>query len=252
MKDKILTFLFGAYFFISGFFMVSIAAIICLVTAPFDPNRRILHHWGGIWAMMYIHSIPGWRVTYEGTENIDPHKTYVLVANHSSFWDIWVLYGLNKPYKWVSKESIFNVPNVGLNMYLNQYVKIKRGDLKSIKEMMATCKYWLKRGSSIMLFPEGTRSEDGEIQNFRDGAFRLAVDCDVPVVPIIVTGTHEIYPKNAKALNFRSDIKVRVLPPVYPADFERSSGLMRKHVHDLMSANHHEMNGKKQIGISAS
>jgi len=227
--------------------MVSIAALICLFTFPFDPNRRLLHYWGSFWAMMYIHTIPGWHIRYEGLDNIDPKKTYVLVANHSSFWDIWVLYGIYKPFKWVSKESIFKVPFVGHNMYLNQYVEIKRGDMKSIKEMMNTCKEWLKRGASIMLFPEGTRSEDGELQNFRDGAFRLAVDCDVPVVPIIVKGTYEILGKNSKTLNFNSEIVVRALPPVYPADFDRSSGNMRKYVHELMKQNLDEMRGIKAI-----
>lgn len=227
--------------------MVSIAAVICLVTAPFDPKRRLLHYFGGFWAMMYIHVNPTWRIRYEGRDHIDPNKTCVLIANHSSYWDIWVLYGLYKPYKFVSKESIFKVPFVGQNMYLNQYVEIKRGDLKSIKEMMATCKDWLNRGVSILLFPEGTRSEDGEIQNFRDGAFRLAVDCDVPVVPIVIKGTHEILPKNAKLLKFKSDIVVRVLPPVYPADFDRSSGLMRKHVHEIMKQNLDELRGRKHI-----
>jgi 1-acyl-sn-glycerol-3-phosphate acyltransferase len=227
--------------------MVGIAALVTLFTAPFDPNRRILHYYASFWAMMYIYSNPFWRVTYEGRENIDPNKTYVLVANHASFWDIWVLYGLYKPFKWVSKETIFNVPFIGLNMRLNQYVEIKRGDMKSIKEMMNTCKNWLKRGASIMLFPEGTRSDDGEIHAFRDGAFRLAVDCNVPVVPIIVKGTYEIFPKESKALNFKSDIVVRVLPPVYAEDFDRSSGRMRKHVQELIMENYDELRGIKRI-----
>ncbi len=245
--DRIGLYLFGAYFFSTSFFMVSIAALITLVTFPFDPNRRLLHYFASFWAMIYIHSIPGWRVRYEGLDNIDPSKTYVLVANHSSFWDIWVLYGIYKPFKWVSKESIFKVPFVGQNMMLNQYVEIKRGDLKSIKEMMTTCKNWLKRGASVMIFPEGTRSENGEIQNFRDGAFRLAVDCDVPVIPIVVKGTYEIYSKTAKSLKWNSDIVVRALPPVYPADFDRSSGKMRNYVHDLIKRNYDELRGIKSI-----
>lgn len=247
MLGRLNTIIFGIYFFSTSLFMVSIAALVCFFTAPFDPNRRALHYFASFWGMFYIYSNPFWKIRFEGRENIDPNKTYVLVANHTSFWDIWVLYGLYKPYKWVSKETIFKVPFVGLNMRLNQYVEIKRGDMKSIKEMMTTCKMWLKRGSSIMLFPEGTRSENGEVQNFRDGAFRLAVDCDVPVVPIIVKGTYEIFPKDSKALNFSADIVVRVLKPVYPADFDRSSGLMRRHVHQLIVDNYDELRGRKKI-----
>jgi len=239
--------MFGIYFFGSSAFFVCIAILVWLVTLPFDRNRRLLHLYGSWWAMRYIDPIPGWRMKYEGTENIDPKKTYVFVANHSSYWDIFVLYGLYKPFKFVSKESIFNIPFIGLNMYLNQYVRIERGDMKSIKAMMATCKEWLKRGASILLFPEGTRSEDGEIKNFRDGAFRLAIDLNLPVIPIVIDGTYKILPKNRKFIDFKSDITVRVLPPVDPAGFDKSSGLMRKHVHSLMAENLNELRGRSRI-----
>src|SRR5579885_411727 len=158
LSDKTLSFLFGAFFFISSAFFVCGAIAVWLVSMPFDPNRRLLHLYGSWWSMTYIHCIPGWTIKYEGGDNLDPNKTCVVVANHNSYWDIFVLYGLYKPFKFVSKEEIFKIPFIGLNMYMNQYVKIRRGDLKSIKEMMATCKEWLRRGASIVLFPEGTRS----------------------------------------------------------------------------------------------
>lgn len=235
--QKLTTILWTAYFFGTSIFFCSVVAIICLFTFPFDKNRRMAHLFASFWGMFYLYTNPGWPCRFEGRELIDPNKTYVLVANHQSYWDILVLYGLYKPFKFVSKESIFNMPLVGQNMYLNQYVKIKRGDLKSIKEMMNTCKGWLNQGSSILLFPEGTRSEDGEIKNFRDGAFRLAVDCNVPVVPVVIDGTHKILGKHAKSIGFRSDVTIRVLPPVHPEEFDRSSGLMRKHVHQIMVEN---------------
>ena len=139
------------------------------------------------------------------------------------------------------------MPFIGQNMYFNQYVKIKRGDMKSIKEMMNTCKSWVNQGSSILLFPEGTRSPDGEIQKFRDGAFRLAVDLNVPEAPVVIDGTFPILSKESKALNFKSDITVRVLPPVYPKDFDNSSGKMRTHVVHLMQENLNEIRGSVQL-----
>jgi len=166
--------------------------------------------------------------------NIDPSKTYVIVANHSSYWDILVLYALFKPFKFVSKEAIFNMPNIGLQMRLCQYVKIVRGELKSIREMIGTCKKWLNQGSSVLIFAEGTRSEDGEIHPFKDGAFRLAVDCNVPVIPIVIDGTYEIVPKIRTLLDFKSVITICVMPPVNAEDFDRSSGKMRKHVEEMM------------------
>ena len=243
--QKLTTILWAAYFFGTSAFFCTVVGIICLLTAPFDPNRKAAHLFASFWGMFYLYTNPWWKTTFVGRELIEPGKTYVLVANHQSYWDILVLYGLYKPFKFVSKESIFKMPFVGQNMVFNQYVKIKRGDLKSIKEMMNTCKGWLKQGSSILLFPEGTRSEDGEIKNFRDGAFRMAVDCGVPVVPVVIDGTHEILGKQSKAIGFRSDITIKVLPPVHPEEFDGSSGLMRKHVHQIMQDNLKEIRESK-------
>ncbi|MBX9693633.1 MAG: 1-acyl-sn-glycerol-3-phosphate acyltransferase [Cyanobacteria bacterium] len=245
--SKFLSILWAAYFFGTSFFFVVIATIVCLLTAPFDKNRRLLHLFASFWGTFYFYTNPAWRCRFEGREYIEWDKTYVLVVNHQSYWDILVLYGLYRPYKFVSKESIFKMPFIGFNMVLNQYVKIKRGDMKSIKEMMATCKAWLNQGASILLFPEGTRSEDGELQNFRDGAFRLAIDCDVPVVPIVIDGTYKVLNKSSSSINFKSDILVRVLPPINPDQFDRSSGKMRNYVHQLMKDTLDEMRGRRGI-----
>lgn len=250
MLKKLLSILWATYFFTTCMPFCAIALVVCLVTAPFDKNRRILHLYASFWGMFYIYTNPFWRCKYEGLDNIDSNKTYVVVANHQSYFDILVLYGLYKPFKFVSKESIFKMPFVGFNMYFNQYVKIKRGDLKSIKEMMNTCKKWLNQGASILLFPEGTRSEDGGLQKFRDGAFRLAVDCDVQVVPVVIDGTFPIISKKSPTLNFKSDITVRALPPVSPDDFDRSSGKMRTYVQSLMDKNLKEIRGTLEISDS--
>lgn len=230
----ITTALWSAWFFTSGVFMVAISVLVTLVTFPFDKNRRIIHYWGGVWSSLYFWTNPFWRREYIGLSNIDPSKTYVIVANHTSYWDILVLYAMFKPFKFVSKEAIFNMPNIGLQMRLAQYVKIVRGELKSIREMIGTCKKWLNQGSSVLIFAEGTRSEDGEIHPFKDGAFRLAVDCNVPLIPIVIDGTYEVLPKIQTLLKFQSDITVCVMPEVNAADFDRSSGKMRKYVEESM------------------
>jgi 1-acyl-sn-glycerol-3-phosphate acyltransferase len=128
-------------------------------------------------------------------------------------------------------------------MLLNEYVEIKRGDMKSIKEMMHTCRSWLEKGASIMLFPEGTRSPDGQLQAFRDGAFKLAKDCNLELVPIVIDGTSELLPKGAKHLVFKKEIKAKVLPPINPAQFD-SSGAMRTYVHEVMADTLSEMRGQ--------
>jgi 1-acyl-sn-glycerol-3-phosphate acyltransferase len=226
--------LFAIYFFSSCALFVCVSALICLFTAPFDPRRRAVHAFSCWWGYHYFQINPLWRLTYDGIENIRADKTYVLIANHQSLADILVLYGLHKRFKWISKASINKVPFLGFNMTLNQDVLLLRGDMKSIREMMDTCRDWLKRSCSIMLFPEGTRSEDGQIQTFRDGAFRLAMDCNVDVVPVVIDGTFEILPKGSKYLVFKKDIRIKILPPVSCEPFNGSSGKMRTYVREQM------------------
>lgn len=248
MLQRILSPLYIAYFFVSSAFLVWISVLLTVLFSWNDPNRKLVHLYSCWWGHHYIRINPFWNCTFEGLENIEDGKTYVLAANHQSLWDIMVLYGLNKPYKWVSKESVFKIPFIGWNMNLNQYVKIVRGDLKSVKDMMNTCKNWLHQGASIMIFPEGTRSEDGELLEFRDGPFKIAKDCQVPLVPIVIDGTAGILPKGSMLLNFRGKIHVKVLPAVNAADFANVKQ-MRDHVRALMMAELDSMRGRSSNSI---
>jgi 1-acyl-sn-glycerol-3-phosphate acyltransferase len=229
------TYLYFGYFFASSAVIVCIVALVVLLTAPFDRNRRIAHFVATLWGYHYIAINPWWRVHWQGVENIDKHKTYVLVSNHQSVADIVLLYGIFRSFKYVAKEETMKIPFIGWNLILNQYVRIKRGDLKSVKVMMDQCREWLNRGASLMIFPEGTRTEDGELLEFKDGAFRLACDAKVPVVPIVLDGTGKIKSKNTKSLNFNVDLYVTVLPEVNPADFNYKSRPLKDHVRALMA-----------------
>jgi 1-acyl-sn-glycerol-3-phosphate acyltransferase len=92
-----------------------------------------------------------------------------------------------------------------------------------------------------MMFPEGTRSETGEIGQFRDGAFRLAVECQVPIIPIVIDGTFKVLPKHARTIDFTKPIKIKVLPPISPDEYQNSTTKLRDHVHDLMESTLAEM-----------
>src|SRR5689334_21481662 len=150
------------------FFLV--ALVLFVVTSPFDRGRVALHMWSCFWASFYIYANPLWRVRITGREKLPWRGPAVIVANHLSLVDILVLYGLYRPFKWVSKAEIFKVPFVGWNMVLNDYVRLLRGDRDSIRAMMKASIAHLRRGSPLLIFPEGTRSKTGELQAFRDGA----------------------------------------------------------------------------------
>lgn len=227
------TVLFWAFFAASCAVLFFVGLAIFLVTWPFDRNGRVLHLYSCAWAQLYLWVNPGWRLRIEGRERLPWHGAAVLVSNHQSLGDILVLYGLYRPFKWVSKASIFKAPFLGWNMVLNGYVGLVRGDKESIAKMMAECERWLDRGVPVLLFPEGTRSPDNELKAFKDGAFRLALSKGCPLIPIVLTGTGDTLPKHGLMLKYRANCKVRVLEPVDPRAFSDVATL-REHVRDLM------------------
>jgi 1-acyl-sn-glycerol-3-phosphate acyltransferase len=202
-----------------------IALAIFLSTWPFDRRRVALQLFSCFWASFYIYANPLWRAQIQGRERLPWRGAAVIVANHLSLVDILVLYGLYRPFKWVSKAEIFKVPAVGWNMVLNDYVRLTRGDRDSIRAMMEHSRRHLAQGSPLLIFPEGTRSRDGKLQAFKDGAFRLAMETKVPVIPIAIQGTHETLPKHGLVMRQRMRAKVQVLEPLDPARFMSAAEL---------------------------
>jgi len=203
----------------------AVALLVFLVTLPFDRRRVALQLFSCFWASFYVYANPLWRSRVTGRDKLPWKGPAVIVANHLSLVDILVLYGLYRPFKWVSKSENFKLPFAGWNMVLNDYVRLSRGERGSILSMMQHCRRHLARGSPVLIFPEGTRSQDGQLQAFKDGAFRLAMEAKVPVIPVVVQGTHETLPKHGLVLRQRMDARVEVLDPVDPAAFESTAAL---------------------------
>ena len=209
------------------------ALVIWAATVLFDRRLRVLHLYSCAWASLYTYVFPYWTVHVCGRERIRPGAAYVLVANHQSLLDILVLFRLYTHFKWVSKVSIFRVPFVGWNMSLNRYIAIRRGDQADARRMMAACAAALEGDSSVMIFPEGTRSVDGELKDFRHGAFTLALRHRVPVVPILIDGTLDALPKHGLTLRNAADIVIEVLEPIDVTVFADVEAL-REHVREVM------------------
>jgi 1-acyl-sn-glycerol-3-phosphate acyltransferase len=206
-------------------FLFAGALAVLVGTAWWDRRRVALHLYSCAWATFYVVMNPLWRVRVEGRAHLPWSGPAVLVANHLSILDILVLYAVFRPFKWVAKAELFRIPIVGWNMAMNDYVRIRRGDPESVRRMMDHCRAHLARGTPVLLFPEGTRSPDGRLQAFKDGAFRLAFEAGCPVIPIAVTGTGEALPKHGLILRTRMRAVVRVLAPVPAAAHPSVAGL---------------------------
>ena len=210
---------FWVFVVVSSLLLFPAALLVWALTARVDRRRVLQHRFTCVWASLYTWLNPAWRVTITGREHIRPGITYVMVANHQSLLDILVLFRLFTHFKWVSKVELFKVPCVGWNMTLNGYVPLRRGDPASIARMMRACEDVLAEGSSVMMFPEGTRSADGRLKPFKHGAFTLAQRARVPLLPIVIEGTANALPKRGFVLQGRHAIRVRILPELPVEEF---------------------------------
>jgi len=208
-----------------------------VLTVLFDRKRYILHKFTCVWADMVLSINPYWKVRVEGKEKIDPRKVYVMVSNHQSGADILVLFKLYSHYKWVAKQSLFYYPFIGWNMWLNGYISIVRTRGRSKLMMMDKAASSVRKGNSVMLFPEGTRTHDGNIQPFKTGAFRLALETKSPILPVAIKGTYEAIRKNSLLIHKNYGLKVTVLDPIPYEVFAGSEPKdIAARVHDLIKA----------------
>jgi 1-acyl-sn-glycerol-3-phosphate acyltransferase len=234
MRRRLLSLGFWLFLATSSIVLFPVAVLIWALTAPFDRRRVLLHRFTCFWASLYTWLNPAWRVRVHGVEHVRPGVTYVMVANHQSLLDILVLFRLFVHFKWVAKAELFRIVCIGWNMSLNRYIRLRRGDAGSIRQMMDDAERTLAEGSSIMIFPEGTRSPDGHLKAFKHGAFTLALRGRVPLLPIVVEGTANALPKRGFILQGRHAISVRVLPEIPYAAFAGDSvEVLTERVHAL-------------------
>ena len=238
MGPRLFSVIFWAFLVLSSFALFPIAVLIWLVTSPFDQRRWLLHRFTCFWSSLYSWLNPAWPVELSGREKIRADETYVMVANHQSLLDILVLFRLFTHFKWISKIENFRIPLIGWNMRLNRYIELRRGDRESVLRMLERCRRTLAEGSSIMMFPEGTRSADGRLQGFKEGAFELALDTKRPILPIVVEGTADALPKRGFVLRGRHRIRISVLDELpYDAFAHHTVQELTSHVRGLI-ANH--------------
>lgn len=157
-----------------------------------------------------------WRLHIAGAEKIHPGEVYVVVANHQSFADIPLIAHLRFDSKWLGKAELFRVPVIGWMMTMAGDVPVERGDRRKAAQSLLQCARYLREGVSVVFFPEGTRSRDGEVLAFNDGPFQLALREQKPVLPIVVEGSGAALPRDGWLFGSAQDIYLSVLDPVSP------------------------------------
>ncbi len=191
---------------------LTIMGIATLLSLPFDRERKmVLAISRPVARMVYLFS-PLWRVKVEGVENCDPTKRYVVTSNHQSFFDIPLLFFLPLwKFKFVSKIEVRKIPAIGWMLGMRGDIVIRRGTREAATTVMEEGTQHLQAGVSVAIFPEGTRTKDGEVHRFKDGAFRLAQENKVAILPCVMDDTKGLF--SASGLN-RRNLTIRILPPI--------------------------------------
>lgn len=204
-----------------------------IVGWPFDRVNYVggrIFRWIGLWTTWFT---PRWTFGVRGTPPANPRRPYVVVANHESFSDILLLCHLPWEMKWLSKVEMMRIPVLGWTMWMANDIPVKRGRAASAREAMAACHTRLRQRCSVMMFPEGTRSLTEEMLPFKDGAFRLAIDAGVPVLPLAIYGTRDAIAKHDWRINAATAI-VEILEPVESAG--KTTAALKQEVRERIEA----------------
>ncbi len=201
--------------------------LVLLVPRRFDPERKLPHRVGVFWwgRMVWLLN-PFVKLEIEGSERLREGGPYLICTNHQSLLDVLVVMALGGDFKWVSGLRFFKIPLFAWYMRVTGYMAVDLKNPFGAGAILHECGAWLDKGVSVGLFPEGTRSRDGEVGHFKAGAFRVAVDKDVPVVPIAIDGTRKILPKGSWTYlgdSAFATIRVRVLDPIAVGDLSERS-----------------------------
>ena len=178
-----------------------ITCVSIIIMTPIAGDAKWGYYPGRVWGRVMC-ALALTRVKIVGNENIDPNKSYIFVANHQSMFDIFLIYGyLNAKFKWIMKQEIRKTPLLGKACESMGHIFIDRSSpMRAQKSLEAAKERLLQGNNSIFLFPEGTRSANGKIGRFKRGAFTIARDIHLPIVPVSIIGAYEALPKGLNCI----------------------------------------------------
>ncbi|MFP4033295.1 MAG: lysophospholipid acyltransferase family protein [Desulfococcaceae bacterium] len=201
--------IFIPFFIVNTAFFGSLAILLLFFLKP----RAVSAICGGTWARLNAWATPVW-VRVSGREHVDPDQSYVIVANHQSHYDIFLLYGwLGVDFKWVMKQELRKAPMIGVACDRLGHIFVDRSDRQAAIASLETAKERIRNGTSVFFFPEGTRSRSGDLRSFKKGAFRMALDLDLPILPVALVGTRRIMPPDSLDI-FPGTARMIIHPPV--------------------------------------
>ena len=220
--------------------MVVITIIVALSTtflSPLLPNSKLAYHPAKIWARLccYLNFV---HVKISGLDKLNPRQSYVFALNHQSIFDIFVVYGwLPFIFKWMIKAELRKVPLIGKACESAGHIFINRSNAIAAKHSLDNAKAQLKNGVSLVVFPEGTRTKTGKMGVFKRGAFRVATDLSLPIVPVTIRGSFDrLHPNSLQIIP--GTIELIIHEPIDVAPFlpDHAAELIQKTWHEINSS----------------
>lgn len=205
---------FWFFLFIWTFVLFSILATHRIIYNLIGKKNfeSICHNYATVWSRAIMTAMPWWHIKIYGAENLPKsNEPIVIAANHESMADIWGLFCVGIQFRWLSKAEVFKIPVIGTAMRWAGYIPIDRGNKFSHVAALNASASHLRNGIPMVFFPEGTRSKDGTMRPFKVGAFRLADENQVPILPVVLKGSGNLI-KKGSALPFPATIQIKVLP----------------------------------------
>jgi 1-acyl-sn-glycerol-3-phosphate acyltransferase len=184
-----------------------------LIAAAFSRTGNLAYYFSLGWAWTIL-KVTGVAIAVDGKDNLTPGQAYVIIANHQSHFDSLALaLGLGVQIRWVGKQELRRIPLFGYALYALRHILIDRTDHERAVSSIRRGVRRLGPGTSILFFPEGTRSADGRLQPFKKGAFATALEAGFPILPVTINGSREVLPKNSLVF-YPGRIHLTIAPPI--------------------------------------
>ncbi len=216
ISQVLLSIAFWIWVALSGTVLVLVALLLFVPFNPLiDRRRRVMDWISHVWGKGIMTMLPGVRLEVAGRDRLRTwNEPFVFCANHQSVSDIPVLLSIFPQLKFLVKENLFWLFPIGLQLRLCGYVPAAKDKPGAAERVFAKAGLWLRRGSNMLIFPEGTRSPDGRLLRFGQAAFALAQRSGVPVVPVAVAGTGRVIAKGRFLYDFTGVVRVEILEPL--------------------------------------
>lgn len=219
-------------------------ALFTICTVPWR-NAEFVHKVQQFWSrsFFWLMFLP---VSVDGEEHIQKGQSYVFVANHQSMFDVWLVYGwLPVIFKWLMKAELRKVPFVGIGCKAAGHIFVDRRNAKASMESLKEVEKQLSNGVCTVIFPEGTRSLNGEVGRFKRGAFQIAIDLGLPVIPLSLDGCFEVLPKG-KPFVHHHPVHMHIGEPIDLKQYKDAEGKIDANA-AIEAVRNAVINGRKKI-----